>query len=94
MKIVIEAHQEVYEIELDKHQSTIYYRVRYKRRWWSPWRYLQKNFQHADPEVKNFSSKEEAVSAARSLRQEYDGPQHTVYLLDEYGDPSNKYSGG
>lgn len=94
MKIVIEEHAEEYQIEVDRLQSTTYYRVRYKLAWYSPWRYLQKNYQHADPEVKNFSAKFEAVAAAKSLRQEYNGPKHTVTLLNEDGGPLHIYQGG
>lgn len=93
MKIVIEGHEEKHQIDPNTTRVDRYFRVRYKYRWWTPWRYIERQYAHSDPETKDFSTKEEAVSAARSLRQEYVGPKHTVNLLDEDGESLYKYGG-
>lgn len=93
MKIVIEEHEEQYQETLDTLRVDQYFRVRYKYGWWTPWRYVQRQFAHSDPETRDFKNKAEAVAAAHSLRQQFLGPKHTVKLLDEDGESLFKYSG-
>lgn len=89
MKILIEHHKKEYpEMTLD------YYHVKFKRKWWSPWSYIERPYSHSNPETRRFVSLAEAIRVAKELRAKYDGPNHIVTDLDINGEPINKYCGG
>lgn len=87
MKILIEKNVKTYAFG----RRTEYYRVKYKIRWFSPWRYWQCG--GSDPEVVDFESLTEAKRVAERIREELIGPVHQITDLDINGEPINKYSG-
>lgn len=94
MKILIEEHTQEYVLQADgEKRIEKFYRVRYKLGWWWPWRYVQRQYSHSDPEVKDFKTEAEAVRVAQALRMEHQGPKHTVQLLDENGGKINHMRG-
>lgn len=88
MKILIEEHTEIC-----KEGGLVHYQVKYKWGWWSPWQYVKRNYSHADPDIKKFISKEDAVEAARVLRENHEGPKVTIRDLSEHGNPIIKHPG-
>lgn len=89
MKIVIEEHT--------NHTiggAKVHYRVRYKLKWYSFWRYKMYYYAHSDPDIKEFSCLSEAKKVAQDLRTEYSKPRDTIHLLDEDGKYLIRYSGG
>lgn len=89
IRILIEHHKEEYPEETRE-----YFLVKFNRRWWMPWQYVQRNYSHSDPEDLRIYSLEEAVKVAKDLRVKYTGPKHTIRDLNEDGTDPNRYSGG
>jgi hypothetical protein len=89
MKILIEHHKKEYPGMTDE-----YYYVKFKLNWWSPWRYVQRHYCHADPENLRIYFLDEAIKVAKELRTKYNGPKHIVRDLDEDCTDPNKYCGG
>lgn len=91
MKILIEKNVKTYA----NGRVVEYYRVKYNRGfWWPFWQYVQQNYAHSDPDIKDFETLEEAKRVAKKLAEDYTGPQHVVTDLDINGEPVNKYCGG
>ncbi|QPI18248.1 hypothetical protein POP15_200 [Pectobacterium phage POP15] len=88
MEILIEEHTEECRTGV-----LVHYRVKFKRRWWSPWRYLEKHYDHGDPDIEKFYLKDDAVKAAWDLKDRLEKPKVTIRDLDVNGKSLFKYEG-